>query len=99
MWNAGNNEEGLNTITHGGRGTVCAGTALTHIHPEVLLVRLHPHCHFNPVFSPTVHPLCLFLCPFIPPLPVCLWEGIALQVLHQTHWHTLRKTQTAANMI
>lgn len=38
LWNVWNNAEALNTITHAGSGTVCAGMALSHIfiHPRVL---------------------------------------------------------------
>lgn len=98
LWNAGNNEEGLNTITHVGSGTVCSGTALSHIfiHPWVLRAYTLAAI-LNPLFLLQYIP-CLFvsLLNFIPP-PTCVplggdrFTGITRNTLANI---VQRKTQT-----
>lgn len=51
LWNAGNNEEGLNTTTHARRGTVCAGTPRFHTPWGAISIFT---LSLPPAFSPSV---------------------------------------------
>lgn len=84
LWNAGNNEEGLNILTRAGRGTVCTWTAFSHFLSPRGAVRIL--CFLSLfILSFSLYHISVSLCLAVDLLSAGLWESTALQT---THMHT-----------